>query len=265
MAGIFPSGGIDARNTQNAELDVRVIAQCAALFYRLGCNPRFDPLSTNAILSEIANVVNDLGLDYDCNRLDNMSLAIQNAILTKNYPVLDPDMDDTVRGSYDGVEGQAFIKKLLELAPTGLDEVTTLSDQDRIFVGVQGVGRNISFAQFKALVTPSTPSVPPIFGSNYRWQTLPGDQGNFLGATYQNAYGVPIMFWNNASWYRSAGRIYVGINPDSPLDNPAWGYAWEDDGNGGNQNRPSDRFSIIITPGQYYFIMGLQNFQILAP
>lgn len=164
MAGIFPTGGTDARNTQNAELDVRVVELCAALFYRLGCNPRFDPLSTNAIISEIANVVNDLGLNYDCNRLDNMSQAIQRAILTKNLPFLDPDMDDTIRGSYDGIEGQAFIKRILELAPAGLDQVTTLADQDSVYVSVGGVGRRIPFAQLKALVQPST-QAPGVEGS----------------------------------------------------------------------------------------------------
>lgn len=268
--GIFPTGGTDARNTQNAEIDVRTVALCAALFYRMGCNPRFDPLSTNAIISELANAINDLGIEYDCNKLDNLSLAIRTAIdksaQTKNYPLLAPDMDDTLRGSYDGVEGQSYVKAVMELAPAGLDEITSINDGDYVFVSLNGVGRRITFSALKGLLTPDMPSVGEIFGSNYRWRTQTigpgggtGGGPNLGGAVFQNIYTLPIMVYIPGAWFSNVGSVAVSA------DGVGYSglYSWENDDN--NMAKPDNSFSFIVPPGHWWRTVGLNYQNILAP
>lgn len=69
MAGIFPENGVVAGRTINGEDPVN--ATCEALYYRAVCNPRFDPVAMNALISEIVNAVN-FYKEYDCAELDNL-------------------------------------------------------------------------------------------------------------------------------------------------------------------------------------------------
>lgn len=82
MAGIFPSGGVSAGNAQGA--DPTIVAEDAEnctggpLFYPTGvCNPRFDPVAMNYLLSEFMNLIKGLGGVYDCAKFDNLYEAIQ--------------------------------------------------------------------------------------------------------------------------------------------------------------------------------------------
>lgn len=77
MAGIFPSAGVPASQTQNALTNPDVTVGCAELWYAPRCNPKFDPFAANAVMSEIINAVNCADLDYNCGRLDNLCLAIR--------------------------------------------------------------------------------------------------------------------------------------------------------------------------------------------
>lgn len=78
MAGIFPTSGVPWNQATNAEDIDTTNCPDGALFHNTSrCNPRFDAEAANALISEIGNAVNDAGLDYDCERLDNLSAAIQ--------------------------------------------------------------------------------------------------------------------------------------------------------------------------------------------
>lgn len=79
-SGIFPSGGVPASDTFNADPDIVMKAGCTAKFYSARCNVRFDQISMNGIISEIGNVANCGGLPYDCERQDNLCTGIQGMI-----------------------------------------------------------------------------------------------------------------------------------------------------------------------------------------
>lgn len=80
MAGIFPESGAPAGpNAPGSQTGVITNSPttCPPLFHQGVCIPRFDPASANAVISEIANAVNDADLPYSCETLHNLSLAIQ--------------------------------------------------------------------------------------------------------------------------------------------------------------------------------------------
>lgn len=76
MAGIFPQGGVSAPNTINGDPNLDTVPGCPPLFHPARCIPRFDAASANAVISELVNAINGMGRDYDCNRLDNLQLAL---------------------------------------------------------------------------------------------------------------------------------------------------------------------------------------------
>lgn len=83
MAGIFPESGAPAGpNAPGSQVGVVTNSSttCPPLFHQGVCIPRFDPASANAVISEIANAVNDADLPYSCETLHNLSLAIQYSI-----------------------------------------------------------------------------------------------------------------------------------------------------------------------------------------
>ena len=95
MSGIFPDSGVPANQALNS---VNVpTANCGGdageLFHSTSrCTPRFDPAAANAVMSEILNVMDDAGIPYDCNRLDNLSLAVQQAFDQRLTGCLDADV-----------------------------------------------------------------------------------------------------------------------------------------------------------------------------
>jgi len=76
MAGIFPESGVAPSQAPNAIIpDVAV--GCTPLFYSGSrCAPRFDPAAMNALMSEILNLINCTGNDYDCTIFTNLCNAI---------------------------------------------------------------------------------------------------------------------------------------------------------------------------------------------
>lgn len=80
MAGIFPESGAPAGpNTPGSQTGITTNSAetCPPLFHQGICIPRFDPPSANAVISEVANVINDAGRPYDCSTLHNLSLGVQ--------------------------------------------------------------------------------------------------------------------------------------------------------------------------------------------
>jgi hypothetical protein len=93
MSHIFPSNGVPA--SQTAQADPTVDATCDPIFYPVGrCNPRFDPAAANAVISEIANVINGAGLELNCDVLDNLFLAIKELIQLAIVDCLKYDFND---------------------------------------------------------------------------------------------------------------------------------------------------------------------------
>lgn len=77
MAGIFPNGGVPAGQAQNT-VTTPVAEGCETRFHSTSrCTPRFDPAAANAMMSEILNTINCAENEYDCNRLDNLCLAVR--------------------------------------------------------------------------------------------------------------------------------------------------------------------------------------------
>lgn len=85
MAGLFPVNGVIAQQTLNAQFPVATVEGCDALFYRANCKPVFDPVATNAIISELLNAINFAG-DYDCTRLDNLAQTLRSVKDLCNLP-----------------------------------------------------------------------------------------------------------------------------------------------------------------------------------
>lgn len=85
MAGLFPLNGVVAQQTLNAAFPVATVEGCPPLFYRANCRPIFDPVATNAIISELINAINFVQ-PYDCSRLDNLKSALENIQNLCNLP-----------------------------------------------------------------------------------------------------------------------------------------------------------------------------------
>lgn len=76
MAGIMPAGGIPPASATNALNDAPLKAGCDSLWHANRCAPKFDPPSANAMISEVLNVIDLAGLEYDCTLLDNLAKAV---------------------------------------------------------------------------------------------------------------------------------------------------------------------------------------------
>lgn len=87
MSGILPNNGVPPQNTQNGIADPDLAGGCDNLYYGPRCNPRLDPFAMNALISEIINALNALGIAYDCNRLDNLAGAF---LQMDNAPIATP-------------------------------------------------------------------------------------------------------------------------------------------------------------------------------
>lgn len=79
MSGMFPDSGVPANQALNTtDVPTTNCDPAGELFHSTSrCQPRFDPASANAVMSEILNAIDCAGLVYDCSRLDNLCLAIQ--------------------------------------------------------------------------------------------------------------------------------------------------------------------------------------------
>lgn len=103
MAGIFPIAGVVAQQTLNAAFPVSTAEGCDALYYRANCRPMFDPVATNALISELINAIN-VTQPYDCSRLDNLKATltkIQNLCTLPNATPAEI-VDSAIAGCFTG-------------------------------------------------------------------------------------------------------------------------------------------------------------------
>ena len=82
VSGIFPKAntGIVGYELAHNASNIKTKKGCSALFYGQDCEKTLDYGSLNALYSEIGNAVNSSNREYDCSRLDNLSLAIRATI-----------------------------------------------------------------------------------------------------------------------------------------------------------------------------------------
>lgn len=77
MTGIFPNSGAGPSESANSLPNPDVVDGCVPLWHSTArCQPRFDPASANAVMSELINLMNCNGVAYDCNALDNLCQAL---------------------------------------------------------------------------------------------------------------------------------------------------------------------------------------------
>jgi hypothetical protein len=242
--GIFPSGGTDPQNTLMAQVGLKLVEGCKALFYRSNCNPRFDPVAMNALLSEIGNAVNALGIDYDCSKLDNLKTALTNGNNTAWHPHKFPDGDDLIRGRFDNVEGHSTVKELLQLTPGVLDNTDTLADTDLIAIGrIATVGGEEIIKGFKMTITEFRELLAPPtgFGANYSWKSAWGYRN--IGQAAKNTHDSPIMVSVMGTGDKSAGFFVSKTGAAG---------TWLSYGQGSGNSGEKSNVEAIIPPGQYY-------------
>jgi len=88
MTGIFPTGGVGYEQALNTLQNPVLTAGCAPTWNATSrCQPRFDPASQNAMLSEMLNLINACGGAYDCSKLDNMKTAVQCLIAASLFDI----------------------------------------------------------------------------------------------------------------------------------------------------------------------------------
>jgi hypothetical protein len=75
MTGILPNNGVPPGSTQNGIPAPVLAGDCENQYYGPRCNPRMDPFAMNALISEVINALNAIGIAYDCERLDNLATA----------------------------------------------------------------------------------------------------------------------------------------------------------------------------------------------
>lgn len=120
MSGIFPTSGVPANQAANSVNTATT--NCTELFHSTSrCNPRFDPASANAVISELLNTVAGLGMTYDCNRLDNLLTSIKH--ICHVATAQDPEADDKILFCKDGVLSSATFGDFFALACYGLSSL----------------------------------------------------------------------------------------------------------------------------------------------
>lgn len=114
MSGILPSGGVAPQSTVNSVLDPLLSAGCAALFFKLTCNPKFDPAWGNAVISEFLNFMKRVGHSYDCSSLDNLADSMDKFICS--LPTFTAAQvgtaPDYIAGCFNGSNGKILLSEL---------------------------------------------------------------------------------------------------------------------------------------------------------
>lgn len=88
MGGIYPDIGVTPADAVNG-FDATTTGAVSERFYptNTACPPRLDPAATNALISEILNVMECAGHSYDGTALDNLCRAIQRMICVPDAAV----------------------------------------------------------------------------------------------------------------------------------------------------------------------------------
>lgn len=259
MAGIFPEAGTQAQNAQNAQAGVKTVVGCDPLFYRTNCTVRFDPIATNAVISEIANAVNAADRDYDCSRLDNLAQAIKELANLCRLAGVTADADDLIAGCYDGQQGLASVRQILNLAPAIFD-VGPITDNDYIgFLDSEaGVDKKITYANLKATLLGSGGAFPIVIPNGAIVSDAGTDRdGNFSLAG--NVAATITIFASDGSDLRVGNVTFSQPNQFAGNNPTMWGRG-QGSASGGDV---SGRFALVRKNGSWYatqngmgFLMG---------
>lgn len=152
MSKLFPDGGVAPGNTQNTIVPVVTdSALCPPKFHPMRCVPRFDPAAANAVISELLNAIN-LKRPYDCTRLDNLKLALQDLTNFCALPAATLggiDDTDSLAGCFENTNKQATIAQLkLVFGICALTEATDVDLDDMLGMCIDGNNRRVSVANF---------------------------------------------------------------------------------------------------------------------
>ncbi len=252
MSGIFPQAGTQAQNAQNAQIGVKTVQPgCDPLFYRTNCAVRFDPVSTNAIISEIANAVNAADHDYDCTRLDNLAQAIKELANLCRLAGVQADADDLIAGCYDGAQGLASVRQILNLAPAIFD-VGAITDNDYIgFLDSEsGVDKKITYANLKTTLFGSGGAFPIVVPNGAIVSDFGTDKdGNFSMA----GRTAGVIYWHTGTGgdVRIGAQTLVAPNGFGGLQPTTWGM---DQGGGTLNAQLTGIFTMAKKNGSWYIV-----------
>lgn len=213
MAGFFPTAGTDAANTQNAARPVSTEEGCKPLFYRANCAPEFDPIATNALISEIINAIN-IVKTYDCSRLDNLAQAFKYLGNLCNLPTLAEleisavTNEDTLAGCFSDLSGRISIEDLrtviLDSMLCGLPTVTTAKETDFIAGCFDGKEGKVPFSVLRGFLS-SFYTIENIF------YTTPTSFSGTFSVAGKTAFGMSIGNGDNEGRTMSVGNITYGV------------------------------------------------------
>jgi hypothetical protein len=147
MSGILPDSGVAPSQTLNAIANPDMVGGCANLWYAPRCQPRFDPIAQNALLSEVMNAVNLAGDVYDCNRNDNLFYAVKAEVYNVLFGCLEREFP----------------------VPGAICEIVPLAIQKDI----NGCSKIVRFSPALANIAPITPQ--GLFGPADMDEEFPGD------------------------------------------------------------------------------------------
>jgi hypothetical protein len=220
MSGIYPESGVIAAQAQNS-VDVPTVNCANELFYSTNrCQPRFDPAAANAVISEILNVVNAAGRQYDCSRLDNLALTIMQLANICTFPIIAPDSDDFLSGCFDGVSGRATMLQVMSQAPN-IFSLGTVADED--FIGFHdvstGVVHKVTIADLRSAI------VPVAAGPSVGFKPVAVIQSDLVGSG--GASGILDM----TGWLAGVVQVMVPDNGGITLGNVHWQYSSTGSGN----------------------------------
>lgn len=156
MAGIYVNAGAAPGNTVGG---VTVPSTCDPLFYRNGCNPRFDPIATNNLMSEVLRAINAFGDQYNCESHDNLRNALLKARNLCGLPVNSPDLDDFIAGCFDGSSGLVPIQQLQSLfGICNLPSATSPDNDDTLGMCVDGFNAQVPVSALRDLIIGQIPT-----------------------------------------------------------------------------------------------------------
>ena len=200
MAGIYVNAGAAPGNTVGG---VTVPSTCDPLFYRNGCNPRFDPIATNNLISEVLRAVTAFGDPYNCESQDNLRNAILKARNLCGLPTIAPDLDDFVAGCFDGVSGLAPIQQLQQLfGICNLSVASNPDNDDTVGMCVDGFNSQVPVSALRDLILGQMPTQGVLTGWSQGGQFFATDNGAYADLTGRDAFffapsGEQAAGWNS--------------------------------------------------------------------
>lgn len=229
MTALFPNAGVAPNLTQNAVVpEVTSTETCPPLYHAMRCTPRFDPAAANAIISELMNAIN-LANPYDCTRLDNLRMAMQQLTDLCQLPNFGsaPDNDDRVAGCFDGVSSTVSVQQLAQYiigqiqTLCQLPEVNTMADGDTLAGCIGGVPRRINLNNLRNLMGGGAISglilQDQLFDSwraSGNWEVSQGTGGRtaFVARTFKDSMGITVANMEIAT----GGSAFVNVSNWSP-------------------------------------------------